>query len=777
MMSQINRYVVFCASLAFVCSRALYSESAGAEGTLPNVASGAEYDEGYDDDYAGDDDAPADGSVGNSQAPAAGFDAGNTQAPAGSYVAGDDNSAPGNGFAGSGQAPGNDDYATEGDDATDDGYATDDGVPDNGFAGNTQAPTGNYVAGNDGAPGSDYTGHGRAPDNDDGYEAEDDDAPDDDFAGHGNAPAAGSDAGNTQAPAGSYAATDNGAKSNSSVGNGQAPSDSNARDDGAPGNDYTGSGNAPAVGSDAGNTQAPAGSYAAMGNGAQSNSSVGNGQVPGDSNSPDDGAPGNDYTGSGNAPAVGSDAGNTQAPAGSYAATDNGVQSNSSVGNGQVPGDGSASAAGSDAANGDIIGDNSAPSDKVPGNVVVPEEFKQTPEDEKLEKQAVEEEKKSDTQPVDQSVNQFADSEGKNSASQEEIETNTQSVDQSVDQLADQLAGTEGKYPAPKFDKLVPVSGWDRYSCDSASTVSQWFRWWKYLRFEKPVYMSWINGLVLKLYPKNEICRALFVRGVYNPNQLVVINSLLPKGGVMVDAGCNIGYSLLLASATVGKSGHIFALEPSKRDFDRLLENVKLNRADDVISVYRYAVLDKKGSANLMVAYEERSSLNTLGTEFSVKGVENLAPETVETTSIDDFVFEKKINKVDLLELDIKGSEYLALKGSVKTIERDHPAIVLGINESALKSCGTKMKVKDPETGKEEEIVDSHISDIKKLLKDLKYRAYKIVEFPAFALEEVRDIEKEHEKVVYCLHESLDPPALPQPEKKSMLCRICCAFQ
>ncbi|GHU11468.1 hypothetical protein FACS189449_02980 [Alphaproteobacteria bacterium] len=370
------------------------------------------------------------------------------------------------------------------------------------------------------------------------------------------------------------------------------------------------------------------------------------------------------------------------------------------------------------------ISDSDASSTKTQEDIVDSGEFKQTSEDEKLEKQAIEEEK-------------------------------------SEQQADDRLVDSEEKYSAPLYDKLVPVSGWDRYSCDSASTVSQWLRWWKYLCLEKneTLLMSWIDGLVLKIYPKNEICRALFVKGIYNPNQLVVVNSLLPKGGILVDAGANIGYSLLLASKAIEKKGRIVALEPSKRDFDRLQENVKINKLDDVISVYRYAVSDKKGNADLMVADEERSSLNTLGTEFSVKGVEKLASENVETISIDELVFEKKIDKVDVLELDIEGSEDLALKGAMKTIERDHPAVVLGVNDSALKSCGTSK------------------ADIKKILRELKYRVYKIVESPTFALKEVEDIETEHEKVVFCLHESVVPPNLPQPEEKSILCRICGMFR
>ncbi|MDR2681742.1 MAG: FkbM family methyltransferase [Holosporaceae bacterium] len=302
-------------------------------------------------------------------------------------------------------------------------------------------------------------------------------------------------------------------------------------------------------------------------------------------------------------------------------------------------------------------------------------------------------------------------------------------------------------YAAPLYNKLIPVSGWDRYSCDSATTVSQWLRWWKYLRLHKPLLMSWIEGSIIKIYPHNEVCRALFVKGIYGPNQTVVVNTLLQKGSIFIDAGANAGYATLLASQVVGKEGRIIALEPCQRDFERLVENIKINKLEGIILAYRYAVSQKKGRTNLLVADEETSSLNTLGIEFSMKGVAKDHTEGVDTISIDELVAEEKITGVDVLNLDIEGSEFEALQGARKTIEKYRPALVVGLNSNALKASGSDQEA------------------IGNLLKELKYRAYKIVESPAFALQEVENVGTERANVIFCLHESVEPPQLPQPEE------------
>lgn len=303
---------------------------------------------------------------------------------------------------------------------------------------------------------------------------------------------------------------------------------------------------------------------------------------------------------------------------------------------------------------------------------------------------------------------------------------------------------------APSYNKLIPIKGWDRYSGDSARSIKQWGRWWQYLRMKEPVVMSWVDGFILRIYPGNEVFRSLFVRGIYDPNIVVVINSLLSKGSVFIDVGANMGYFSLLASSVVGKFGHIIAIEPSSRDYARLVDNVKINNLTNIISTYHIAISDVSGSAKLAVACEERSALNTLGSEFSFKGVDKVETENVKVVSIDELVSDINLTRVDVLKLDIEGSELKALQGARNVIEKFRPAIMLGVNVNSLKACGTDHK------------------EIQQILREIRYRAYKIVESPTFALELIPDLEKERAKVVFCLHESVIPPVLPQPENKSI---------
>ena len=299
-------------------------------------------------------------------------------------------------------------------------------------------------------------------------------------------------------------------------------------------------------------------------------------------------------------------------------------------------------------------------------------------------------------------------------------------------------------------EELYPIPGWDRYSGDSARSFSGWFRWWSYLQMKEPTIIDWIYGLKLKIYPGNEIFRAIFVRGIYDPNLIVVVNTFLKNGSVFIDVGANMGYFSLLASKTVGKNGKVFALEPSSRDFGRLQDNVKINGLQNIYPL-RLAVSGKVGPIKLLVACEERSALNTTGSEFSFKGVEKVDVEEVDSTTIDRFVRKHYTNgRLDFLKLDIEGSEACALHGAINAIKKYRPAIMLGVNPVALKACG------------------STVEELQEILKSVEYKVYEIVETPVFALKEVENMSKTHVKVVICLHKNVAPPALPQPKKQSI---------
>lgn len=310
--------------------------------------------------------------------------------------------------------------------------------------------------------------------------------------------------------------------------------------------------------------------------------------------------------------------------------------------------------------------------------------------------------------------------------------------------LADDLVS------APAYKEVVPVSGWDRYTSDSATSISEWIRWWSYLRLKEPALMSWVDGLKIWIYPKNEICRSLYVRGIYDPNMAVLVNTFLPKDGVLLDIGSNMGYYSMLAAKRLDENGLIIAVEPSSRDYKRMVANIKENALESKIKTMMVAVGDRLGNKTIQIASEERNGLNTLGAEFSYKGIEKISTEMAIVTTIDTIVSSEGLSRVDVIKMDIEGSEVRALEGAKDTIAKYHPVLLIGVNSDAL--------VKSKRS----------IRDLENILKEMNYSIYKQSK-DSFGLEKTDTLVGIKGDVVVC--KSNDDSLMPNfPIEKKIGC-------
>ncbi len=306
---------------------------------------------------------------------------------------------------------------------------------------------------------------------------------------------------------------------------------------------------------------------------------------------------------------------------------------------------------------------------------------------------------------------------------------------------------------APAYTKVEPNSEWDRYISDSATSITEWKRWWQYLSLKKPTKMAWINGLNIWIYPKNEICRSMYVRGIYDPNMAVFVQAFLPKGGVLLDVGANMGYFSLIA-AQFDSLCKVIAVEPSSRDYKRLVQNIELNSLSDRVKSVMIAVGDRLGKKNIQIAPEERNGLNTLGAGFAYKGIEKEAVEEVNVTTIDSIVNGEGLDRVDVIKLDIEGSEVRALEGARDTINSYRPVIIVGVNSDALVKSNRSIR------------------DLENIIAELNYDMYKR-NTEEFGLKKIDSLVGIKGEVVVCLpRERTEIPQFPNETKRTFMQKI-----
>lgn len=173
------------------------------------------------------------------------------------------------------------------------------------------------------------------------------------------------------------------------------------------------------------------------------------------------------------------------------------------------------------------------------------------------------------------------------------------------------------------------------------------------------VRLPW--GSMLKISPQEAVGRAIWFTGVHEIATTEAIFRLLPKGGVGVDVGANIGYMTSAMLAAVGEHGTVIACEPHPQIFDALNANARLSRpTGNGLILLNLAASDSKGEA--MLSLDPESDNQGTGTLSEKSGV----PQTrVATNTLDALIGDLN---VDLLKLDVEGHELSVLKGARQLI-------------------------------------------------------------------------------------------------------------
>ena len=194
---------------------------------------------------------------------------------------------------------------------------------------------------------------------------------------------------------------------------------------------------------------------------------------------------------------------------------------------------------------------------------------------------------------------------------------------------------------------------------------------------DRPIVVRWYEGLRLGLFIGNDLTFSLYIGGSFEPNEFVFVGRSLSPGMVFVDGGANDGLYSILAGHYVGRAGTVLAVEPSARECRRLEANVALNQLDNVL-LEQVALGDEPGESYLAVAGIGREVLNALQPHAQDGG------EPVRVETIDALVHRHRLERVDVIKLDIEGSEVDALLGAKETIARFRPVLLIEAEEDRL---------------------------------------------------------------------------------------------
>jgi FkbM family methyltransferase len=177
-----------------------------------------------------------------------------------------------------------------------------------------------------------------------------------------------------------------------------------------------------------------------------------------------------------------------------------------------------------------------------------------------------------------------------------------------------------------------------------------------------------VAGRVIKLDTHDISALEIFLLEEYTYRVSEIIEA--KSGDVIIDAGACWGDTALYLAAKCSPNGHVYAFEVSEDNIDILRRNLSKNPdLAPAITILQRPLSNNTGDEMWILDSGATSRVDT----------RNNGGSKLLSISIDDFVNENRLDKVDFIKFDIEGAERTVIDGAMETIRKHKPTLAISI--------------------------------------------------------------------------------------------------
>lgn len=179
-----------------------------------------------------------------------------------------------------------------------------------------------------------------------------------------------------------------------------------------------------------------------------------------------------------------------------------------------------------------------------------------------------------------------------------------------------------------------------------------------------------INEIIKKSIPQHTYLKMInWKRGLIEP-ELKLVSILCDKNKISIDVGASDG---LYTTYMYLYSEQCYAFEPRSSSRDKL--KMIFEGFTPPLILESAALSDHRGTANLKIFLEE-TGRSTIEPENNIENFGKIETIRVNVKKLDDYNFS---NDVSLIKIDVEGHEEAVLKGAEKLLRKDHPSLIIEI--------------------------------------------------------------------------------------------------
>jgi FkbM family methyltransferase len=192
------------------------------------------------------------------------------------------------------------------------------------------------------------------------------------------------------------------------------------------------------------------------------------------------------------------------------------------------------------------------------------------------------------------------------------------------------------------------------------------------------------DGLKWVLNPSDFTQAEFFWTGSWEGWDTYHLKRMLTPGGIFFDIGANFGYYAITLAAALARQCHVHAFEPFPVTYRRLRRNIELNCLQGVVEAHDVALQEQAGTGYMRM---KPGNSGTAWLDEDPRG------EAVATTTLSAFCGERAVSRIDLVKLDVEGSEERVLRGGADVISTFKPLLVVELNPGVLARAGSSPEV------------------------------------------------------------------------------------
>jgi len=203
------------------------------------------------------------------------------------------------------------------------------------------------------------------------------------------------------------------------------------------------------------------------------------------------------------------------------------------------------------------------------------------------------------------------------------------------------------------------------------------------LSFFKQKGLKWLPEHSLRFLKKIHYARYLSSLSVEEEPDLKILKYIVKPGEYALDIGANIGLYTKVLSQLVGKSGHVYCIEPIPATFDILCSNLKRLNIKNVEPM-NYAISDSNKIVTMEIPeyltggdnYYQARIVNKNKRGKSAKNAKSIKVETITI----DSQFCEIADKISFVKCDVEEHELECLRGAREFIKKSQAAWLIEVS-------------------------------------------------------------------------------------------------